>query len=79
MEGRRVVLGIAAVAVCISAAVGGAVPLLLPDIGQPLLFGLLPLPATAAGYAVFGALTTAAVLAAGLLLVELASRAADAE
>lgn len=79
MEGRRVVLGIAAVVVCVSAAVGGAVPVLLPDVGRPLLFGVLPLPSTTAGYAAFGGLTTAALLAVGLLLVELASRAADPE
>lgn len=79
MEGRRVVLGIYAVAVCISAAVGGAVPVLLPEIARPRLFGLFPLPATTAGYAVFGGLTTAALLGVGLLFVEFASRVADAE
>jgi hypothetical protein len=79
MEGRRVVLGIYAAVTCISAVVGGAVPALLPEIGRPRLFGLLPLPATTVGYAVFGGLTTAALLGVGLLLVELASRAADPE
>lgn len=76
MEGRRVVLGMAAVVVCVSAGVGGAVPLLVPDVGRPLLFGLLQLPATTAGYAAYGGLTTAALLAVGLLFVELASRLA---
>jgi len=75
IEGRRVVLGIYAAVVCISAVVGGAVPAILPEIGQPQLFGFLPLPATTVGYALFGGLTTAALLGAGLLLVELTSRA----
>lgn len=79
MEGRRVVLGIYAAVVCISAVVGGAVPALLPDIGQPQLLGLFSLPATTLGYAAFGGLTTAALLGGGLLLVELASRRAAAE
>ena len=75
MQGSRVVLGIYGAVVCISTAIGGAVPALLPEIGQPRLFGLVPLPATTVGYAVFGGLTTAALLGVGLLLVELASRA----
>lgn len=77
MDGRRVVLAVAAAIVVISAAVGGAVPVLLPDIGPPLLFGLVPLPATVAGYAAYGGLTSAALLGAGLALVELVSRRAE--
>lgn len=77
IEGRRVVLALSAAVVCISAVIGGAVPTLLPEIGQPRLFGLVTLPATRGGYAAFGGLTTAALLGVGLLLVELASRVAD--
>jgi len=79
IEGRRVVLGIYATVVCISTAVGSAVPALLSDVGKPQLFGLIPLPPTTVGYALFGGLTAAALLGVGLLLVELTSRAAGAE
>ena len=79
MEGRRVVFLVAALVVAISAAVGSAVPVLLPEIPGPRLFGVLPLPATPLGYAVYGGATTAALLGCGLLLVVLASRAAESE
>lgn len=77
MDGRRVVLAVYAIVVAISAVVGATVPVLLPEIGQPQLFGLLPLPATVLGYTAYGGLTTAALLGVGILLVEGASRAAD--
>lgn len=74
MAGRRVVLVVAGAVVAISAAVGATVPLLLPEIGAPRLL-LVPLPATAAGYAVAGGVTAALLLGFGLLAVEAASRA----
>lgn len=74
MDGRRVVLAVYAAVVAISAVVGGTVPVLLPAIGHPQLFGLFPLPSTVVGYAAYGGVTTATLLGAGILLVETASR-----
>ena len=75
MKGRRLVLLVAAGIVAVSAVVGGTVPLILPAIGAPKLFGLLALPPTVPGYALYGAATTAVLLAIGLVAVEAASRA----
>lgn len=77
MDGRRVVLAVSAAIVAISAVVGATVPVLLPAVGQPRLFGLVPLPATIPGYAAYGGLTTAVLLGVGILLVEGASRNVD--
>lgn len=74
IDGRRVVLGVYAAVVAISAVVGGTVPLVLADIGQPLLFGTVSLPATVVGYAAYGGLTSAVLLGAGLVLLEAVSR-----
>lgn len=75
MQGRRVVLWVYAAIVAVSAVVGATVPILLPEIGAPQLFFLLPLPATVLGYAAYGGLTAAFLLGLGLLAVEAASRA----
>lgn len=75
MQGRRVVLWVYVGVVAVSAAVGAMVPVLLPEIGRPHLFFLVPLPATVFGYGAYGGLTTAAILGIGLLGVEAASRA----
>lgn len=72
MRGRWVVLLVAAAVVAVSGAVAATVPLLLPKLGSPPLF---PLPATPAGYAVYGATSTGLLLGLGLLAVEAASRA----
>lgn len=73
MQGRRVVLIVAAGVAAVSAAVGATVPMLFPEIGPP---PLLPLPASVLGYAAAGGVTAAALCAVGLLAVEAASRAA---
>lgn len=75
IRGRRVVLTIVATVVAISAGVGATVPLLLPETGGPQLFGVLALPPTPLGYALYGGLTTGALLGVGLVAVEAASRA----
>lgn len=77
MDGRRVVLAVYAIVVAISAVVGASVPVLLPAIGHPRLFGLFALPSTVVGYAAYAGVTTATLLGAGILLVEAASRTAD--
>lgn len=74
MQGRRVVLIVAAAVVAVSAAVGATVPLLLPDVGAPRLFLLVSLPPSVLGYAAYGGLTAALLLGIGLLAVEAASR-----
>lgn len=74
MQGRRVVLWVYAAIVAVSSAIGATVPVLLPEIGGPRLFFLLPLPPTVLGYAAYGGLTTAILLGIGLLAVEAVSR-----
>lgn len=72
MRGRRVILVVAVGVVAVSAAVGGTVPMLFPEIGSPPVF---PFPATVLGYAAYGGVSAAGLCSIGLLAVELASHA----
>lgn len=76
-RGRRVVLFIYAVVVAIAAGTGYLLGTIHPKGLDPELLGLIQLPPTPLGVALYGALTMAIVLGALLLAVNYVSRRYD--
>lgn len=77
MQGQQFVLRLYALLVALSGAVAATVPLLIPDVGAPRLFFLVPFPASVGGYAAYGAVTTALLLGVGIVVLEATSRRAE--
>lgn len=77
LSGRRLVLVLYVLVVCLSAVGGVLIGTFAPDLRAPSLFFLVALPPTPAGLAVFGAVTVGVGLGVPLFLVVLASRRED--
>jgi hypothetical protein len=71
------VIGLYAILVSVGGAAGVLVATFVPRLSRPELFGVLPLPATRLGFAVFGAVTMAVVLGVPLAGVIYVSRRID--
>ncbi|WP_136687046.1 DUF7520 family protein [Halorhabdus amylolytica] len=67
IRGRRVVLVVYLVVVAIAGLMGTILGATRPDVVDPVLFGVFPLPASAFGMAVYGMVTVG--LAVGVLVV----------
>lgn len=78
-RGRRFVVGLYAALVSVGAVAGVLTATFVDELSRPELFGVLPLPATPLGFAVFGGVTMAFVLGVPLTLVIYVSRRIDNE
>ena len=67
IQGHRVVLTVYAVVIAIAGLMGAILGATRPDIVDPVLFGVLPLPASILGMAVYGMVTVGVGI--GVLLV----------
>lgn len=76
-DGPRLVLTLYALLVGVGAAGGAAVGLFVEGTTAPHLFALVALPPTPVGFAVYGAVTVAAVLGVPLVFVAYVSRRID--
>lgn len=76
--GRRLVLGLYAVVVAIAAVMGFVIGAARPEELDPELLGVVQLPPTPLGMALYGALTLALLLGVLLLAVNYVSRYDDA-
>lgn len=74
VAGRRLVLALYGIVVALATAMGFAIGIIAPRDMNPRLFGLVALPPTPFGMAVYGAVTIAVGLGVLLGLVEIASR-----
>ncbi|WP_435063639.1 DUF7520 family protein [Halobaculum sp. EA56] len=78
-DGPRIVLVLYAVLVGVGAVAGVLVATFVDGLSAPSLFAVIPLPATALGFAVYGGVTIAAVLGVPLALVIYVSRRVESE
>lgn len=69
VAGRRVVVTIYVGLVALAGLMGYILGIIIDDLQQVALFGLIPIPPTPAGLALYGAVTIATVLGVLLLLV----------
>ncbi len=76
-RGRRFVVGLYVALVGVGATAGVLTATFVDGLMRPELFGVVPLPATQAGFAVFGGVTMAVVLGVPLSLVIYVSRRID--
>ena len=76
-DGPRLVLTLYALLVGVGLVGGALVGVFVPEATAPYLFGLVALPPTPVGFAVYGAVTVAAVLGVPLALVAYVSRRVD--
>lgn len=67
--GQRLVLALYGVVVLLAGLIGFALGIIGPEGLDPVLFGLLPLPPTPVGTAVYGAVTVGTLLGVLLLAV----------
>lgn len=72
-EGRRLVVALYLIVVGLAAGLGVVIGVVAPRGLDPVLFGLVGLPPTPLGMAVYGGVTVGTVLGALLLLVVLVS------
>jgi len=77
IPGRRLVVGLYLAVVALAFGMGFVIGTVGPEGLSPVLFGVLPLPATPIGTAVYGGLTVATLLGAALGLVVAVSRQTD--
>lgn len=77
LTGRRVVVALYLLLVGVGGTAGVLVATFVPNLSRPELFGVVPLPATRVGFAVFGAVTMAVVLGVPLAGVIYVSRRID--
>ncbi|MEZ3115873.1 cox cluster protein [Halobaculum sp. MBLA0147] len=75
--GRRLVVVLYVLLVGVGATAGVLVATFVDGLSRPELFGVVPLPATAVGFAVFGGVTMAVVLGVPLAGVVYVSRRID--
>ena|GEM_PF-1039086 len=76
-RGRRFVVGLYVTLVGVAATAGVLTATFVDELSRPELFGVIPLPATRVGFAVFGGLTMAVVLGVPLSLIVYVSRRID--
>lgn len=76
-RGWRFVVGLYVALVAVGATAGVLTATFVAELEQPELFGVIPLPATPVGFAVFGGLTMAVVLGVPLSLIAYVSRRID--
>lgn len=76
-RGRRFVVGLYVALVGVAATAGVLTATFVDGLRRPELFGVIPLPATRAGFAVFGGVTMAVVLGVPLSLIVYVSRRID--
>lgn len=69
VPGRRVVVAIYAGLIAFAGMMGFILGIIIEDLQAVALFGLIPIPPTPVGLAVYGAITIAVVLGVLLLLV----------
>ncbi len=72
--GQRLVLVLYALLVGVGTVAGVLVAVFVDELSRPELFAVIPLPATPAGFAVYGGVTMAVVLGLPLALVVVVSR-----
>lgn len=68
-SGRRVVLTLYGVVIGIAGAMGAILGATRPDVVDPVLFGVLPLPPSIVGMAVYGMVTVGVAIGVLLLAV----------
>jgi hypothetical protein len=68
-RGRRVVFAVYVVVIAIAGLMGAIIGATRPDIVDPVLFGVIPLPASALGMAIYGMVTVGVGLGVLLLAV----------
>ncbi|ERH12907.1 MAG: hypothetical protein J07HB67_01938 [halophilic archaeon J07HB67] len=76
-RGRRFVLVLYVALVGVAATAGVLTATFVDGLSRPELFGVIPLPATRVGFAVFGGVTMAFVLGVPLSLIIYVSRRID--
>lgn len=77
LDGPRIVLALYATLVAVGGAAGVLVATFIDGLSAPALYAVIPLPPTALGFAVYGAVTIATVLGVPLALVIYVSRRID--
>lgn len=75
--GRRIVVLLYVILVAVGTVAGVLVGVFVENLSRPELFGVISLPATPLGFALFGGITMAAVLGVPLALVVAVSREID--
>ena len=75
--GRQVVIALYLILTAVGGGAGVLVATFVDDLSAPALYGVIPLPPTALGFGVYGAVTLATVLGIPLALVAYVSRRID--